>query len=79
LIVVDASALLESVVGDQPDPELVIRLAGDELHAPHHVDVEILHALRVLVTRNAASAARVETARIDVCGLDITRHPVDDV
>jgi len=58
LIVVDASALLESVVGDQPDPELVIRLAGDELHAPHLVDVEILHALRVLVTRNAASAAR---------------------
>lgn len=75
MIVVDASALLESVVGDQPDPELVMRLASDELHAPHLVDVEILHALRVLVTRNSASARRVEAARTDFFGLDITRYP----
>lgn len=75
MIVVDASALLESVLADQPDPGLIVRLAGHDLHAPHLVDVEALHALRVLNTRRAVLAHRVESARADFFALDITRYP----
>jgi predicted nucleic acid-binding protein len=75
MIVVDASALLECVVGDRPDSALIVRLAGEELHAPHLVDVEMLHALRTLVTRKAVSEQRAESARVDFLTLEIARYP----
>lgn len=75
MIVVDASAVLESVAVDRPDPDLVSRLATEDLHAPHLIDVEVLHALRVLVTRDAITGERAEWARADYDALDLTRYP----
>jgi predicted nucleic acid-binding protein len=75
LIVVDASALLECVVGDRPDPALIVRLASEELHAPHLIDVEVLHALRLLITRRVVTEKRAATARGDFLALEITRYP----
>lgn len=75
MIVVDSSAVLEVLVGDTPDTALVSRLAGSELHAPHLIDVEVLHALRVLMTRRVAAIDRIEAARQEFSMLAITRYP----
>lgn len=50
MIVVDTSAVLDSLAGRPVDPALQARLAEDgDLHVPHLIDVELLHALRRLV------------------------------
>jgi predicted nucleic acid-binding protein len=44
--VVDASALVELVLGSTPDPGLVRRIRTGSVAAPELVDIEALHALR---------------------------------
>lgn len=76
MLVVDASALVDVLTGSAPDPLLVARLADDgDLHAPHLVDVEILHALRRLTRSGALSEDRAHDARVDVAELALTRYP----
>ena len=48
MIVVDASAVVEALVGREVDPTLLDAMAGD-LAAPHLLDVEVLSALRGMV------------------------------
>ena len=48
MIVIDASAMVEALVGRTPDTELLDALAG-ELGAPHLLDVEVVSVLRGLV------------------------------
>lgn len=62
MIVVDASAMVEALVGRDVDEMLLAALAG-EVAAPHILDVEVLSVLRGLVLgrklgQHAASAAR---------------------
>lgn len=59
MIVVDASAMVEALVGHNPDPELLDSLAGD-LFAPHLLDVDVLSVLRSLAL---ARKLDVEVAR----------------
>ncbi|HEX6388224.1 MAG TPA: type II toxin-antitoxin system VapC family toxin [Solirubrobacteraceae bacterium] len=76
MLVVDTSAVVEALAGRAPDPRLVARLAGDgDLHAPHLVDVEVLHALRGLTRAGALSEDRANDARTDFADLAITRYP----
>ncbi len=76
MIVVDASAIVESVVLERHIPELSDRLTNDgDLHAPHLVDVEVLHALRRLVASGALSSDRASDARVDAANLLIMRYP----
>lgn len=50
MVVIDASALVDALLGEQADPQLLARLEdAGELHAPHVLDVEVLHALGRLV------------------------------
>ncbi len=54
---------------------LVQRLGDDgDLHAPHLIDIEILHALRGLVRAGKLSADRAQDVRSDVAALAITRY-----
>lgn len=72
MIVVDASVLVTALASGGSDGALARqRLAGEQLHAPHLIDVEVVSALRALVTRRAIKAAAA-TAAID----DLTRLPV---
>lgn len=63
MIVVDASAVLDVLVGP-PAPQLAARLAGEAvLHAPHLLDTEVHHVLRRLehlgeLTTDAATSSR---------------------
>ena len=75
MIVVDTSAVLAVLAGRTPDEALVQRLADDgDLHAPHLIDVEILHALRGLVRGGKLSLDRADDVRADVADLTIVRY-----
>lgn len=76
MIVVDASAVLEAIAARDPVPELIERLAGDDdLHAPHLLDIEVLHALRRLTLMRELSEERASDARVDFAELALVRYP----
>jgi predicted nucleic acid-binding protein len=76
LIVADASALLELVLGTARAGRLAARTlaAGETLHAPHLIDVEIAQALRRLVQLREVSAARAEQALEDFRDVVLERY-----
>lgn len=76
MIVVDASALLEFLLQTSLGNRVEARLFrdGDELHVPHLVDVEIVHALRRLVRTGELSPARAHEAIEDLTDVDLHRH-----
>jgi predicted nucleic acid-binding protein len=47
---------------------------AESLHAPHLLDIEILHAVRRLVQREEISVARAEQALADFSNFLIQRH-----
>jgi hypothetical protein len=55
LIVVDASALIDAIDGK---PGLIERLADEDIHAPHLIDVEVASALRRLVATDRLDQQR---------------------
>jgi predicted nucleic acid-binding protein len=76
VLVVDTSAALAALVAGEPPAGLVERLAGDgDLHAPHLIDIEILHALRRMTITGELSAERAADARTDFADLALTRYP----
>lgn len=77
MIVVDTSALIDAVLARPAKPALLARLADDgDLHAPHLIDIEILHALRRLSLTKAVHEARLEDARTDIDDIAVTRYPL---
>jgi predicted nucleic acid-binding protein len=76
VLVIDTSAVLEALAARESDPALVQRLADDgDLHGPHLIDTEVLHALRGLVMGGAISAERAADARTDFAELALVRYP----
>lgn len=76
MLVVDTSALVVALARTEPAPALTGRLTEDgDLHAPHLVDVEFLHALRRLLANDALSEDRAADARTDLEMLAMTRYP----
>ena len=79
MIVLDASALLDLLLRT-PRGETVARRigGGDEtLHAPHLVDLEVVHALRRYEMKGLLTRTRAEEALDDFADLDILRYPHD--
>jgi predicted nucleic acid-binding protein len=75
MLVLDTSALLAVLVQQEPARELTRRLSEDgDLHAPHLIDIEVLHALRGLVRAGKITADRAADARTDLADLAITRY-----
>jgi predicted nucleic acid-binding protein len=80
VLVVDTSAVLAALVALEPPAGLVERLADDgDLHAPHLIDVEVLHALRRLNARGELSDDRASDARADFRELAVARYPHVDL
>ena len=76
MLVVDTSAVLEALAARDPAPGLVERLADDgDLHGPHLIDTEVLHALRRMTIGNAISEERAADARSDFAELALARYP----
>ena len=76
MIVVDASAMVEALVGRDADPELLDALSGD-LDGPHLLDTEVISALRGLELGRRLAPAMAEQARQDHFDFTITRHDVE--
>jgi predicted nucleic acid-binding protein len=75
MLVVDTSAVLEALAARDPAPGLVERLAGDgDLHGPHLIDTEVLHALRRMRISNEISDERASDARGDFAELALVRY-----
>ncbi len=76
MTVVDASALVELLLQTALGARVEARLFrhGDELHAPHLLDVEVAQCLRRLVRTREVTASRAEEALSDLEDLDLHRH-----
>lgn len=76
MLVVDSSAVLEALAARDPATGLIERLAGDgDLHAPHLIDTEVLHALRRMLRKGQISGERAHDARTDYAELTLVRYP----
>lgn len=76
MLVVDTSAVLAPLTASQPPLGLLELLAEDgDLHAPHLIDTEFLHALRRMTIGGQLSVDRVADARTDFADLALTRYP----
>ena len=57
MIVVDASAMVEALIGRDADAEFLEALAG-ELDAPHLLDIEVMSTLRGLALGGSSTPPR---------------------
>jgi predicted nucleic acid-binding protein len=73
MTVIDASAMIEALVGRDADDELLDALQTS-VHAPHLLDVEVLSVLRGLTLAGKLKPNAAEQARNDYFSLTIARY-----
>lgn len=73
MIVLDASAMVEALIGRDADDALLDAMSGD-LHAPHLLDVEVLSVLRGLTLGGRLDADRASQAHRDHFAFTIRRY-----
>lgn len=76
MIVIDASAMVEALVGRDIEPGLLDGLSGD-LDAPHLLDIEVISVLRRLELGHKLAPAAARQAHTDHFGFTITRHALE--
>jgi predicted nucleic acid-binding protein len=76
VIVLDASALLELLLGSDLGRAVGARISDPELglHAPHLADVEVAQALRRYVREGLLEASAAAAALAELRALDLERH-----
>lgn len=75
-VVLDASALVEALLGTELGLVVRKRLRGCELHAPAHIDAEALSALGRLHRAQALDSATVSAALTELARAPIIRRPL---
>ncbi|HVH79694.1 MAG TPA: type II toxin-antitoxin system VapC family toxin [Stellaceae bacterium] len=77
MIVIDASALLEALLGTPVGSIVSARLAenSNELHAPHLLDLEVTNALRRYALNQTLPVDRCQQALADLSNFPLYRHP----
>ena len=79
MIVVDASAMVDALVGEPANAELLTLLASDDLHAPSLLDFEVGSALRGHSLAGKLPRRRLLEAIADFGALQIVRHQMTDL
>lgn len=82
MIVIDASALVELLVGGTPRAARIamrVQHRAESLHAPHLIDLEVASVLRGLEARNGLSPALAARAIVDLMALDLVRYSHDSL
>lgn len=76
MIVLDASALVELLLGTESGRSIADRIADPALalHVPHLADVEVTQALRRYVREGALDSGSASAALADLAALDLDRH-----
>ena len=79
MIVVDASALLETLLRTPAADAVQARLLDprESLHAPHLVDIEIAQVLRRYAATGQIDGARGRVALADLADFPLRRYPHD--
>lgn len=76
MIVVDTSAVVAVLLAKPGIEPLRTRMREDgDLHAPHLIDVELLHALRAMERRSDVTTERASDMLSDFADLAIVRYP----
>ncbi|GAB2541254.1 type II toxin-antitoxin system VapC family toxin [Brachybacterium huguangmaarense] len=75
MIVIDASAMVDALVGTDADGA-VLDAVGGPLSAPHLLDAEVLNVLRGLERGGVLDASTAATAVTDLAALSIARWPI---
>jgi len=77
MIVADASAILEVLLGTPAAPRICARLFAprETLHAPHLLDLEVAQVLRRYCASGEMSPERALQALEDLADLPLTRYP----
>lgn len=77
MIVADASAILELLLGTEAGARAALRLLdpAETLHAPHLLDVEVANAVRRYSLSGDLDGPRAERAIADLLDLPLHRHP----
>ena len=78
-LVLDASAIVDLLVGAESAVAIRLRLLNSHLHAPAHFDAEVLSALGRLNRAGHLSAAAVSSLLPRVATARIHRHPVSQL
>lgn len=76
-MVLDASAVVELLLGLPLADRVAARLAGTErvVHAPYLLDAEVAQVVRRYAARGEITGARGAEALADLADLDAVRHP----
>jgi predicted nucleic acid-binding protein len=75
-LVLDASAVVEALLGTDLGVEIRERMRGHRLHAPAHLDAEVLSALGRLHRAGEVPLATVTAALAALAAAPIQRHPL---
>jgi predicted nucleic acid-binding protein len=75
-LVVDASAIVEALLGTDAGVAVRARMRGCELHAPAHLDAEVLSAFGRLHRGGELAAAAVTATLGELAAAPIHRHPL---
>ena len=78
-LVVDASALVDLLLDNELGGAVRRRIAGHGLHAPAHIDAEVLSALGRLHRAGELEAGSVESKLHELVAAPIERHPTTDL
>ena len=78
-VVVDASAMVDVLLGGSLGEAVARRLSGHALHGPAHLDAECLSALGRLSRAGHVPPATVERQLDLLAAAPIERHPVADL
>jgi predicted nucleic acid-binding protein len=78
VIVVDCAAVIDALTGVAGTDALRARMAGEELHAPHLIDYEVVSALRGLTFGGGLTEGRAQDALTDFHDLAVERWPASD-
>jgi predicted nucleic acid-binding protein len=78
MIVVDCAAVVDALTTVAGTDALRARMAGDELHAPHLIDYEVVSVLRGLVRGGHLTEPRALDALTDFHDLAVQRWPASD-
>ncbi|MGI9155259.1 MAG: type II toxin-antitoxin system VapC family toxin [Marmoricola sp.] len=78
-VVADASALVDLLIGNELGSAVSRRITGHALHAPAHVDAEVLSALGRLQRAGTLEAEEVEAMLDQLANAPIQRHPVTEL
>lgn len=79
MIVIDASAMVEALVGANPGPELLSFVATRTLTAPQLLDIEVLSALRGLERHRTLVPGEAKDALDTYFALTIQRYEIAPV